>query len=147
MKDKVFLDTNIFIYSIDSSPGEAKKSEVAQQLVKDYIQNEMGVISIQVLQEFYQVTTSKIQTPLSTERALEYLNYISIMETVHPDFNMIVSAIHIHKAHSVSFWDALIIQAAKTADCQLLLSEDLQDGFCLENLTIKNPFKLYENNC
>lgn len=73
MKDKVFLDTNIFIYSIDASPGQNRKRNISRQIVREQIQNESGVISIQVLQEFYQVATRKIRVPLSTEEALEYL--------------------------------------------------------------------------
>jgi len=66
MKDKVFLDTNIFIYSINASPGQNKKRKVARQIVRKHIRNESGVISIQVLQEFYQVTTRKIEVPITT---------------------------------------------------------------------------------
>ena len=140
MKDKIFFDTNIFIYSIDTSPREKKRSEVARELVKEHIRNETGVISIQVLQEFYHVSTQKIRRPLSTDKALEYMHYISILETVHPDFDMIVAAILLHQHYILSFWDALILQASKSADCSLVLSEDLQDGFRIDNLTVKNPF-------
>jgi len=140
MKDKVFLDTNIFIYSIDSSPDQNKKKNVAREIVRKHIRNESGVISIQVLQEFYQVATRKIEVPLLSEEALEYLHYMAILETVEPDFYMVVSAIHLHQHHFLSFWDALIFQATRTAGCSQLFSEDLQDGFCLDNLTVRNPF-------
>jgi predicted nucleic acid-binding protein len=85
MSDKAFLDTNIFIYAIDTSPQEKRKREVARELVKEHIINENGVISVQVLQECYQISTQKIIRPLSTEKALEFLHYISILETVRPD--------------------------------------------------------------
>ena len=75
MKDKAFLDTNIFVYSVDSSPGQRKKREIARELVRQHLQEASGVISIQVLQEFYQVSTHKIQTPLRTETALESVSY------------------------------------------------------------------------
>lgn len=140
MRGKIFLDTNIFVYSIDTTPGENLKREVAQELVKEHIRNETGVISIQVLQEFYQVSTKKIKKPLSTEQALEYMNYISILETVHPDFDLIVTAVRLHQKYNLSFWDALILQASKTARCSQVLSEDLQDGFRIDDLTVKNPF-------
>ncbi|MDL1958387.1 MAG: PIN domain-containing protein [Deltaproteobacteria bacterium] len=142
MKDKVFLDTNILIYSIDASPGQNKKRNVARQILKEHIRNESGVISIQVLQEFYHVATHKIQVPLSTEESLEYLNYMSVFETVLPDFDMVVMAILLHRKHMISFWDALILQAAKTAGCSQVLSEDLQDGFCFDSLRVKNPFTI-----
>jgi predicted nucleic acid-binding protein len=140
MSAKEFLDTNIFIYAIDSSPNGGHKREIARNVIRRNIENETGVISIQVLQEFFQVATHKIQIPLSTEEALEYLHYMSILETVHPDFHMLVSAIRIHQRFSVSFWDALIFQAAKTAGCLWLISEDLQDGFHVDDLKVKNPF-------
>ena len=140
MKDKVFLDTNIFVYSIDAAPGQNEKRDVARKIVREHIRNESGVVSIQVFQEFYDVATRKIQVPLSTEESIEYLHYISIFETVLPDFDMVVTAIRLHRKHALSFRDALILQAAKTAGCSYVLSEDLQDGFRIDNLTIKNPF-------
>jgi predicted nucleic acid-binding protein len=140
MKDKVFLDTNVFIYSIDSSPPLKEKAEIARQIVKEHISDGTGVISIQVLQEFYQVSTQKIQVPLSMEEAVEYMHYMAVLETVHPDFNMIVAAVYLHKRIKLSFWDGLIVQAAAAADCSLLLTEDLQDGFRVGELAVKNPF-------
>jgi predicted nucleic acid-binding protein len=140
MKDKHFLDTNIFIYAIDTSPRPKKKREVARNLIREHIQNETGVISIQVLQEFYQVSTQKIQIPLSTEEATEYLHYMAVLDTVHPEFDMIIASIRLHEEHRISFWDALITQAALTAGCSLLLSEDLQHGFEVDHLTVENPF-------
>jgi predicted nucleic acid-binding protein len=140
MKDKVFLDTNVFIYSIDSSPPLKEKADIARQIVKEHISDGTGVISIQVLQEFYQVSTQKIQVPLSMEEAVEYMHYMAVLETVHPDFNMIVAAVYLHKRIKLSFWDGLIVQAAAAADCSLLLTEDLQDGFRVGELAVKNPF-------
>lgn len=140
MSDKFFLDTNIFIYSIDASPGESRKREIAREKVKEHIRNESGTISIQVLQEFYNVATQKIQAPISSEEALEYMQYISILETVRPDLPMVVAAVHLHRNHSLSFWDALILQAAKVAGCSQVLSEDLQNGFCVDDVRVINPF-------
>jgi predicted nucleic acid-binding protein len=142
MTDKIFLDTNIFVYSIDSSAREKRKRNIAREIIKENIQNESGVISIQVLQEFYQVSTRKIEVPLSTEEALEFLHYIAILETVKPDFALLVAAIQLQKKYNLSFWDTLILQAAKTAGCSMVYSEDLQDGIKIEKMTIENPFKL-----
>ena len=140
MKDKVFLDTNVFVYSVDSSPVLRNKRGIARELVRQHLKEASGVISIQVLQEFYQVSTHKIQTPLQTETALEYLHYISVLETVHADFGLILRAIDLHHTHKISFWDALIVEAARTAGCSNLFSEDLQDGFQIGDMTVKNPF-------
>lgn len=141
MNDRTFLDTNIFIYAIDTSSQEKKKRERARELVKHHIINESGVISIQVLQEFFQVCTRKIKKPLSIEEALEFLQYISILQIVRPDYNMIRAAIHIHKSNRVSFWDAMILQSAKAAGCTLVMTEDLHDGLILDEMIIINPFK------
>lgn len=141
MNDRTFLDTNIFIYAIDTSSQEKKKRERARELVKHHIINESGVISIQVLQEFFQVSTRKIKKPLSIEEALEFLQYISILQIVRPDYNMIRAAIHIHKSNRVSFWDAMILQSAKAAGCTLVMTEDLHDGLILDEMIIINPFK------
>lgn len=140
MKDKCFLDTHIFIYAIDTSHALKKKRERARHLIREHIQNETGVISIQVLQEFYQVSTHKIQTPISSTDALEYLRYMAVLETVHPEFDMLVAAIRIQDKHGFSFWDSLIIQAALKAGCAKLLSEDLQHGFEIDPLILENPF-------
>lgn len=140
MKDKVFLDTNIFVYAIDTSSDLKAKSEVAKELVADHLRNESGVISIQVFQEFYNTSTRKIEMPISTEDALEFMRYMATFETVIADFEMVETAVRLHQEHSLSFWDALIVEAARTAECTQLLSEDLQDGFRLDGLTVKNPF-------
>ena len=97
--------------------------------MKTHIRKESGVISIQVIQEFFQVATTKIRAPISVEDALEFMHYMASLQIVTPDFDMVVAAARIHQKHSISFRDALIVQAAKTADCFQVLSEDLQDGF------------------
>ena len=140
MSDKVFLDTNIFIYAIESSAEAGPKRDVARRLVREHIQNKSGVISIQVLQEFYQVATRKIESPISTEDALQFIQYISIMDTMIADLDMVVAAIHLHRRYSLSFWDALILQAAKSAGCSQVFSEDLQNGFLIDDLVVRNPF-------
>jgi predicted nucleic acid-binding protein len=140
IKGKIFLDTNIFVYSIDSSAEQKEKRDVARKLVKTHIREESGVISIQVIQEFFQVATTKIRTPIPVEDALEFMQYMASLQIVPPDSDMVVAAVRIHQKHFISFWDALILQAAKTADCFQVLSEDLQDGFRLDDLTVKNPF-------
>jgi predicted nucleic acid-binding protein len=140
MIDKAFLDTNVLIFAIDNSSAYRRKQEIARGLIDAHIQKETGVISIQVLQEFIVVATKKIKVPLSLEEALEFIRYLSILEIVQPDFDMVVSAVQLQKRHRLSFYDSMIIQAAKTAGCTLLLSEDLQSGFRLGSLTILNPF-------
>ena len=142
MNDKIFLDTNIFIYAIDSSPIFTAKRDIARRLVMEYIENESGVISIQVLQEFFQVATRKIETPISIEDALQFMQYMSILDTVIADLDMVVAAVRLHQRYSLSFWDSLILQAAKSAGCTQVLSEDLQNDFHIGGLVVRNPFLL-----
>ena len=138
MTDRLFVDTNILIYAHDLDAGA--KNRLASSLLMDIWETGTGILSIQVLQEFYHVATQKIELPLPPGEALEYLHYMAILETVQPDFHMVVAAIRIHQKHAVSFWDGLILQAAKTAGCSQLISEDLQHGFALDDLVINNPF-------
>jgi predicted nucleic acid-binding protein len=140
MSDRVFLDTNIFVYAIDSSPSQSDKRDRARGLIREYLENESGVTSIQVFQEFFAASTSKIPSPLSIEEALEFIHYISAFETVIPNLDMVIASIGLHQRHGFSFWDAMIVQSAVVADCTLLLTEDFQHGFQLGPLTIKNPF-------
>jgi predicted nucleic acid-binding protein len=140
MADRVFLDTNIFIYAIDTSPPQSIKRDKARNLIREHIEMESGVISIQVLQAFFVGSTSRIPSPLSAEDALEFIQYISAFDMVIPSVEMVIAAIGLHQKHRFSFWDAMIIQSAMVADCNLLFSEDLQPGFQLGSLTIKNPF-------
>jgi predicted nucleic acid-binding protein len=108
--------------------------------VKEHVENDSGVISIQVLQEFYQVATRKIERPISADSALQFMQFMSAMDIVIADFDMVTAAVHLHRKHSLSFWDALIVQAAKSAGCSVVLSEDFQHEFRVDNLVVKNPF-------
>jgi predicted nucleic acid-binding protein len=141
MKDKVFLDTNVFVYAIDSSPRERKKRDIARELISKTIERENGVISIQVVQEFFQVSTQRIKVPISIDDAIEYLKYISIMEIVIPQFEMVILAARLHQKYQFSFWDAMIIQAALTVGCKEIHSEDMQDGLIIDDIKITDPFK------
>jgi predicted nucleic acid-binding protein len=76
MSDRVFLDTNIFIYAIDSSPSQSDKRDKARGLIREHLETESGVVSIQVFQEFFAASTNKIPSPLSIEEALEFIHYI-----------------------------------------------------------------------
>lgn len=141
MKDKVFLDTNILIYAIDSSDKENVKRDIAKDLINEIIEKENGVISIQVVQEFFQISTNKIKVPIQVDEAIEYLKYISVMEVVSPGFEIVVLAARLQQKNHFSFWDAMIIQSALSVGCKKVFTEDLQDGFVIDGLEIINPFK------
>jgi len=139
MKDKTFLDTNIFVYAIDSSGREKAKSQKARKVINEYVANMNGVISTQVMQEFFVVATCKITKKLSVDQALEYMRCISVLEIVYPDENMVFAAARKVKKYQMSFWDAMIIQSAQVSGCYFLLSEDLQHGTEVSGVKIINP--------
>ena len=140
MSARVFLDTNLFVYAVDSSKAEQDISEQARHLIRSAIEHNSGIISVQVLQEFYNTATRKIATPLTPDQALEYVAYMGMLEVVEPSFAMVTSAIHLSQRLKFSFSDSMIVQAALTADCAILLSEDMQHGQRIDGMVIDNPF-------
>jgi predicted nucleic acid-binding protein len=140
MTDKVFLDTNILVYAIDCAPAEVSRRNRARELLHEHLETETGVISIQVLQEFYVASTKKIKVPLSSAEALEFIRFVSALDLVTPSLDILTAAVRLHQKHGFSFWDAMIIQSAVVARCNFLYSEDLQHGFQLDSLRIQNPF-------
>ncbi|MGH8582693.1 MAG: PIN domain-containing protein [Gammaproteobacteria bacterium] len=97
-----------------------------------------GVVSTQVLQEYFAAATRKLKVrPDLARRKVEIFAHLDL---VHVDLDLILSAIDLHRLQAVSFWDALIVRAALTSGCTVLLSEDLQTGQRLNGLQIVNPF-------
>lgn len=137
---RVFLDTNIIIYAYDVSAGD--KHEIAKKIMIDLWDSGSGVLSTQVLQEFFINATQKIPKPLDIERAKEIVNDFLKWDVVINDGESILEAIEIHKKHKYSFWDSMIIRAAISSGCVTLLSEDLSDGQNIGSIKIKNPFNI-----
>ena len=137
-EDRVFLDTNILIYAHDISAG--KKYEQAQKIIMDLWQSGLGLLSVQVLQEFFVSVTSKIPNPLDTESAKDIVKDLLRWDMVINDKESILSAIDLHRHYKYSFWDSMIIQAAIKGNAAMLLSEDFSHGQTINGLQIKNPF-------
>ena len=135
---KVFLDTNILIYAHDTSAG--KKHELARNIVLELWESGEGVLSTQVLQEFFVSVTKKIPKPLDVKLAKEIVNNLLKWDVVINNGESILEAIEIHIQHKYSFWDSMIIEAAIRGNTTLLLSEDLSDGQIINGVKIKNPF-------
>jgi len=138
MKDKVFLDTNIIVYAHDRTSG--KKNAIAKEIINYLWESKKGVISIQVLQEFFVCVTQKIANPLQIKNARMILEYLSTWEVVVNDKHITLQAIDIQEKFKFSFWDSLIIQAAVQGQAGILLSEDLPDGQVVMGTKILNPF-------
>ena len=139
MSDRAFLDTNIVVYLFDDDSPE-RQARAAEILRADGETMEL-VLSTQVLQEFYVAVTRKLERPLAEEDALIAVRSLIELTVTQLDSDMIVSAIELSQAHTVSFWDALIVQAALSSGCQRLLTEDMQDGRRFGELLVENPFQ------
>jgi predicted nucleic acid-binding protein len=140
MKGKYFLDTNIFVYSFD--PSSPQKQARAQKLVSGALEDDRGVISFQVVQEFLNVATRKFKIPLDHRDCALYLrSVLAPLCEVYPDVDFYREALDIQERWRLSFYDSLIVAAAIEAGCETLLSEDLQHGMKIRNLTIEDPFR------
>ena len=131
-----FLDTNLLVYTDDAA--DRRRSRIAMAEVEAAITSREGVISTQVLQEYFSVTTRKLGTDPGIAR--RRLQLFATLEVVQIDVEMILGATDLHRLHGLSFWDALIIQAAGRAGCEVLLTEDLQAGRSIAGVRITDPF-------
>ena len=136
-KTKVFFDSNILVYFADSA--DPQKQQIAENLIKNAVINDNGVISTQSLQEFFAATTRKLLC--TKEKAKEYIENFSDSFTVEQvSVPLILKAINISIKNQFSFWDSLILSAAIQSGCIICYSEDLSNGQIIEGVKIVNPF-------
>jgi predicted nucleic acid-binding protein len=136
--DRVFVDTNIIVYAYDRDAG--RKHEIARDLMIGLWSAAGGVLSTQILQEFYVTVTRKIVSPLTREAAREIIKDYLTWEVVSNDGDAVLEAIDIETGESISFWDALVVAAAKRGGAEVLLSEDLSEGRKFGAIVVRNPF-------
>jgi predicted nucleic acid-binding protein len=134
---RAFIDTNLLIYAEDLDAG--RKNRIAQQVLGGLISTRTGVISTQVLQEYFVVATRKLG--VSPDSARRKIDLLATIDLVQVDLPMILGAIDLLRLHSLSFWDALILRSAVAAGCTTLLTEDLQHGQVIEGIRVENPFR------
>lgn len=134
--NRIFIDTNILVYAYD--PDEGAKHHTVVAIIEELWQSGTGALSTQVLQEFYSVATRRKKMPgaLARERVADYSQWCTL--STSPE--LLVSAGLLAENHKLSWWDALIIEAALRSGAGTLLSEDLQDGRRFGTLTVRNPF-------
>lgn len=137
--DKIFLDTNILVYAFDNSAGV--KHSKALSIMRNLWDLNLGVVSTQVLQEFYVNVTRKLSPPLDPEIAINTIKDLLTWKPVVINGALILEAIELHSRHKYSFWDSLIITAAIAGGAKTILSEDLADSQTIQGITIKNPFR------
>jgi len=137
MSVKTFVDTNVLIYAHDRDAG--RKHEVAKKVIRELWSERDGVLSMQVLQEFYVNVTRKIASPLpkATARAIveSYRGWCT-QTTVEE----ITAAFRIEDEAKLGFWDALVVASASKSGAERLLSEDLNTGQTILGVRVENPF-------
>jgi predicted nucleic acid-binding protein len=137
MSVRSFFDTNVLVYA-DDDDAPAKQS-VAQNLFSDHRRDRTGVVSMQVLQEYFVTVTRKLTfDPRGARRKVEL---IAEFDVVVPEVADVLAAIDLHRLHGFSFWDALILRSAQQAGCSVLLSEDFQEGREIDGIRVVNPFQ------
>ena len=137
MSGKTFIDTNILIYAHDTDAGA--EHQIAKAVLRDLWSERTGVLSVQVLQEFYVNVTGKISSPLSKDLARLVVSSYAIWctETTPTE---IASAFRIEDESQIGFWDALIVSSASKNGATRILSEDLNAGQRIAGILIENPF-------
>lgn len=132
---KIFIDTNILVYAVDEF--DKTKREKCRSLLRSGTTDYQGVISTQVMQEFFVTATKKLGVdPLV---AKEILNAFEFFETVTIDPAIVYDAVDCSVINRISFWDSLIVAAAQSARCDKIWTEDLNDGQIIRGVLIENP--------
>jgi len=139
MSARFFLDTNIFVYSFDrSAAAKAKRSTV---LIRQAVATRKGIVSYQVVEEFFNVALRRFAQPMTVAEAEQYLGTVfRPLLAAHSSQALYSAALRLKDQHRLSWYDALIVAAAMEAQCSILYSEDLQHGQQFGDLKVENPF-------
>ena len=139
MSAEAFIDTNVFIYHLDSS--SPPKHAIAEKIVRDALVTGSACISFQVVQECLNTVLRKAEVKLDPLVARGYLETVlAPLVQVSPSTALYQRALDVQHRWRFSFYDSLIIAAALSAGCRRLLTEDIQHGQRIEGLTVENPF-------
>lgn len=137
MSDRLFVDTNVLVYAHDRGAGE--KHELARALIERLWLDRNGVISTQVLQELWVNVRRKAAAPISAREARRMIEDYLSWEVVVNDGGSTLRAIEIEARYDISFWDALIVQAAEQSGASILYSEDLSHGQKYGSVEVVDP--------
>ena len=139
MSDRFFVDTNILMYAHDKTAGP--KHERAKALVEELWRNRTGVVSTQVLQELAVNLRKKAGRPLDAKATREIVTDYLTWQVVVNGGESILEALDLEARFQISFWDALVVQAAHTSGADVLYSEDLSDGHTYGTVRVINPLR------
>lgn len=136
MAGRSFVDTNVFLYAIDTSePDKRQRAAEVLRTTTDIC------LSTQVLNEFYVAATRKLKPPLPESLAAAAVDRLGRYHCVAVDAELVLRAIRAGQRWQLSHWDALMLAAAQQADCDVLLTEDLAHGAHYDGVRIENPFR------
>ncbi len=138
MARRSFLDTNVLIYSVDQA--DPAKQERALDIIALHAKARTGVISTQVLQEFFSAATRKLGIPALQAR--QHLREFRVFDIVQITPEIIEEGVDCFILNKISFWDGLIIASAVAAKCVEVISEDLSDGQSIQGVAVTNPFRI-----
>ncbi len=139
MSATIFVDTNVFVYARDTA--HAQKQEMAVEWVDRLWREQSGRTSIQVLSELYGTLTRKLRPGLPADDAWEDVAALMAWDPAPMDREALARGRDILARYKMSWWDSLIVAAAQLQDCDILLTEDLQDGMRFGHVTVQNPFQ------
>lgn len=138
MPARFFLDTNIFVYMFDAN---SQKRKTALQLIRRAADTGEGIISYQVVQEFFNVALRRFTHPMSVAESEQYLiTVFRPLLAVHSSPGLYLEALRIADRHRLSWYDSLIVAAAQEGNCDTLYSEDLNAGQEIDGVRVENPF-------
>jgi len=137
MSARFFIDTNLFVYSVD--PDEPRKAKRAKAIIREGLESGNGIISYQVVQEFFRAAF-RFADPMSAFAAQAFMDTVfRPLLAVHSSPALFVSALQTYARYKFSWYDCLIVAAAQEADCSILYTEDMQHGRRIGGLRIENP--------
>jgi len=140
MKDRYFIDTNIFVYLHDSTSQDKQKKSA--DIIDKALKENCGIVSYQVVQEFINVVETKIKNKEIQDNLKYFLvNCLYPLCHIFVDFELYDLAIDLKRKNKLSFYDALIVASAKRGECNILYTEDLHAGKFDKDLAIINPFQ------
>ena len=134
-----FCDTNVIVYAYDVTAGEKRDS--AKRLLERLWASGSGVLSVQVLQELFVTLTRKGSPPLRPVDAQAIVSDMTAWKVIEPTRHDVLEAIESSMRWNLSFWDAMVLTAAKKAGAAVLWSEDLNDGQIFDGTVVHNPFR------
>ena len=135
--ERGFVDTNPFVYAHDSSAG--RKAEISREAIAGLWESRLGCVSVQVMQELFVNVTRKVPRPLSARAAAGLVEDLSAWTVHSPGPTDVLTAIDLHERAGIPFWDAMILDSARSLGCRLLSSEDLNAGRSYDGVLLVDP--------